>query len=98
MKTKQQETIHIENLKTTARGDRHYDIEEVDNIKHYTFGFSNLQIWIPKLQSWTNTQDKFYVTTTDSETVTSEFWAHWKAYIQKRFGLSYVPIEQFPQH
>jgi hypothetical protein len=93
MKTKEREPNHIDNLKTAARGTRHYDEQEIDGAINYTVGYRDLQFWIPSKQSWIQAKDIFYVTVQDKELAWSEFWAHWKAYIQKRFGLRYVPIE-----
>jgi len=96
MKTKQSpnnEKIDARNFITACVGER---VIERDEDGWVTFGFKNLRAWLPKDQKHvplSNDPDKFLVTAENFETASSEFYARWKIYVQRRFKLPYVNIE-----
>jgi len=83
----------IRNHITTARG-THTIINENNMV---TYGFTDVQFWIPSKQSWipaSQDPDKFLIVAEDFETASSEFWARWKIYMSKRFpSLTYINLE-----
>lgn len=62
------------------------------------FGFQDLVVWNPrkqKLEHLTkNDQDKFLVTAESIELAITEFWARWKIFVQRAYGVAFIRIER----
>ena len=86
----------IQNQTYTAKGNLHIKYEQpqgINETRTVTYGFSDLQVWIPSTKSWIQLPDKFYVTTTDLATSKREFYDRWSIYAKKRFKRNFIKIE-----
>jgi len=86
----------VSNQTYAAKGNLHINVEQptgINEVRTFTYGFSDLQVWVPSTQSWIQLPDKFYASSTYKESAKREFYDRWRIYIFKRFKQRYIKIE-----
>lgn len=96
-KNKEQARIFANQI-TVARG----HLEHGGYQGQYEYGYLQISFWIPRLQQWVLSDNTFIVTGDNYEDARALFWDKWQSYIQRRFNLKYIQIENiwtlFNQH
>ena len=77
------------NYVTTARG----HLISTGDTDSYTYGYESLSFWLPSKQAWITSDHDFTITEPDFDSARAIFWDKWTSYVQRRFNLKYVKIE-----